>query len=122
MNAKITRSAEAVEKVQSYVGKALEVLDHGFNGRIVNGYGVYTDVSTRKYDLAIALDELKKALTLMDTTAWPTNTDYDDAERPVIPTSRTVSKNSVQALNTMQPCHTGIGQLSATMCGNPQHE
>jgi hypothetical protein len=40
---KIDEASKATHTVQEYVGHALEALE-AFNGRIVNGYGVYSDV------------------------------------------------------------------------------
>lgn len=50
---KIDAAAAATDQVQDIVGRALDILGQGFNGRIV------------------------KAITTMDSTAWPEPADYD---------------------------------------------
>ncbi|GAA3102085.1 hypothetical protein GCM10010520_54030 [Rhizobium viscosum] len=58
---------------------ALEVLQCGFNGRIVNGYGIYSDPSDR--DLLEARKAIDAALLDMTATKWPTEAEYDLAEQ-----------------------------------------
>lgn len=75
---KIAKAADSTDEVQEHVGKALSILQPGFNGRIVNGWGIYSDVSNRTRDLAAAIEELQKALEVMRITAWPTKADYPE--------------------------------------------
>lgn len=74
---KIDAAAAATDQVQEIVGRALDILGQGFNGRIVNGVGVYTEPTWRRRDLMAAMEELKKAITTMDNTVWPQPADYD---------------------------------------------
>jgi len=74
---KIDAAAAATEQVQQIVGNALGILGDGFNGRIVNGLGIYHEPYWRRRDLTAAIDELKKAVTVMDNTVWPERADYD---------------------------------------------
>lgn len=73
----IEKAAAATDAIQDHVGTALETLQHGFNGRIVNGYGIYTDPSNRHLDLLNARKAIDAALSVMNATNWPTNADYD---------------------------------------------
>ncbi len=77
---KIAEAAAATDAVQREVGRALERLNSGFNGRIVNGYGVYSDPSRQRTDLRAALEALTAALAVIDRTSWPTPRDYESAE------------------------------------------
>lgn len=75
------RAAEATtDVVQEAVGKALTVLNHGFNGRILNGWGIYTDPSQRRRDLMAARELIEGAIACMATTNWPTRSDYEAAQ------------------------------------------
>ena len=58
--------------------RAVEVLSNGFNGQImINAYsGAFSDPQARASDLRIAVDELRKALQLLEATEWPTDADY----------------------------------------------
>lgn len=73
----IEKAAAATDAIQDHVGTALEALQDGFNGRIVNGYGIYTDPSSRHIDLLNARKAIDAALSVMNATKWPTNADYD---------------------------------------------
>jgi len=83
----ITKAADATDQIQDHVGIALDRLQHGFNGRIVNGYGIYSDPSMRRSDLIEAQKAIEAALSVMRSTHWPTNAEYDaldqGSEEPV---------------------------------------
>lgn len=72
----ITAAAKATDSVQEGVGLALQCLDR-FDGRAVNGYGVYHDPSAHKGVLRDAINRLTEALQLMQATTWPSGQDYD---------------------------------------------
>jgi len=76
MTDKIARAASATVEVQARVRQALDALD-GFNGRVVNGFGFYADVSRQRLHLIEARDSIVTALKVMSDTAWPTNDDYE---------------------------------------------
>lgn len=77
---KIINAASATDTIQDHVGVALDRLQHGFNGRIVNGFGVYADPSMRRNDLVEAQKAIEAALKVMRETAWPSNAEYDAEE------------------------------------------
>lgn len=86
----ITKAADATDQIQDQVGIALDRLQGGFNGRIVNGYGIYSDPSMRRSDLVEAQKAIEAALSVMRSTHWPTNAEYDaldqGSEEPVTST------------------------------------
>ncbi|OBZ97493.1 hypothetical protein ADU59_00255 (plasmid) [Pararhizobium polonicum] len=67
--------------IQDQVGIALEALQRGFEGRIINGYGVYADPSSRHRDLLEARKAIEVALSAMTSTRWPTEAQYEKAEQ-----------------------------------------
>ncbi|TCQ95453.1 hypothetical protein [Neorhizobium sp. JUb45] len=73
---KISSAANTTEKIQSLVGEALDSLQSGFNGRVVNGFGVYADSSSRHNDLNTALVAIKAAMEIMRETDWPTEAEF----------------------------------------------
>ncbi|MGF9566831.1 hypothetical protein AAIH70_25305 [Neorhizobium sp. BT27B] len=73
---KISRAANTTDKIQSLVGEALDSLRSGFNGRVVNGFGVYVDSSSRYNDLNTALVAIKAAVEIMRETDWPTDAEF----------------------------------------------
>lgn len=77
---KITEAASATDTIQDHVDVALSRLQQGFNGRIVNGFGIYSDPSMRRSDLVEAQKAIEAALAVMRATAWPTNAEYDADE------------------------------------------
>ncbi|TQN59184.1 hypothetical protein FLX27_23725 [Agrobacterium tumefaciens] len=78
--ASIEEAAAATSTIQEHVSSALEQLQGGFNGRIVNGFGVYADPSNRRYDRIEARKAIDAALTVMKETKWPTESEYDAHE------------------------------------------
>lgn len=82
MDTKLTieRAADATNVVQENVGSALRILNDNFNGRIVNGFGVYLDPSNQRHHLRAAIEALTKAQAAMDATTWPTAVQYEGAE------------------------------------------
>lgn len=76
----ITQAAASTSTIQDHVSRALDALQDGFNGRIVNGHGVYADPSGRRRDLIEARNAIDAALTVMNATKWPSNAEYDLAE------------------------------------------
>lgn len=77
----ITKAADATDHIQDQVGIALDRLQGGFNGRIVNGYGIYSDPSMRRLDLVGAQKAIEAALSLMHSTHWPANAEYDTLDQ-----------------------------------------
>lgn len=73
----ISKAAKATDQVQDHVGVAIDRLQRGFNGRIVNEYGIYSDPSMRRSDLIEAQKAIEAALSVMRSTAWPSNAEYD---------------------------------------------
>ena len=80
MRQKIERASAATAAIQVEVGKAAQVLDRDFSGRIGNGAGVYSEPSVQKRSLRAAIDALLAALATMVATSWPTRQDYEEAE------------------------------------------
>ena len=78
MTDRIARAEGATAEVQAQVRQAMDALGE-FNGRVINGFGVYADVSRQRLKLIEARDSIAAALRVMSDTAWPTSTDYDDA-------------------------------------------
>jgi hypothetical protein len=52
---KITQAAEATDAIQRHVGQAIKVLTDSFYGRVINGWGVYSDVSSQRRKLKEAI-------------------------------------------------------------------
>jgi hypothetical protein len=77
-NSRIKQASDATDQIQHFVGIANNALA-GFNGRIMNGWGIYADVSTQLQKLGTALDALRQASKVFAATNWPTNDDYDNA-------------------------------------------
>ena len=73
----IKQAAAATDQVQDLVGKAIEILTAGFHGRIVNGYGVYSDPAARRGDLRAARTAIDEALQILANSRWPTPAEYD---------------------------------------------
>lgn len=71
----ITKAADATDQIQDHVDVAIDRL-RGFNGRIVNGYGIYSDPSMRRSDLVEAQKAIEAALSVMRSTDWPSNAEY----------------------------------------------
>ncbi|NSZ61137.1 hypothetical protein FY133_24205 (plasmid) [Agrobacterium tumefaciens] len=78
--ASIEEAAAATNSILEHVSSALERLQGGFNGRIVNGFGIYADPSNRHYDLIEARKAIDAALAVMKATKWPTEAEYDAHE------------------------------------------
>ena len=70
--AKIDTASAATDRVFGLVGNAINGLNQQFEGRVVNGLGIHRDPSQARLAVAAAIDELKKALAVLDATAWPT--------------------------------------------------
>ncbi|WP_234053376.1 MULTISPECIES: hypothetical protein [unclassified Xanthobacter] len=81
MKRKLKDAIAATDLVQDMVGKALDLLQPGFSGRIVKGYGVYDAPAAQRAALREALKHLNEAIQRLDVTSWPTNVDYDRLER-----------------------------------------
>jgi hypothetical protein len=73
---KISQAAAATDRIQSLVDEALSTLQQGFDGRIVNGFGVYLDSSSRRNDLKTALDAITAAMEILQKSEWPTDADF----------------------------------------------
>ena len=71
-------TAERATNKPSINRGTIELLSNGFNGQImINAYsGAFSDPQARASDLRIAVDELRKALQLLEATEWPTDADY----------------------------------------------
>ena len=79
MTQRFAQAARGTTETEKQVEQALRALD-GFRGRTINGFGVYSDPSQRRHDLAKARDSIAAALKAMSDTPWPTSADYDAAE------------------------------------------
>ena len=77
---KIKKAADATKQIQQQIGTALRALQ-GFEGRIVNSYGIYRDVYRQRQKLNTAFNALRNASKLFDSTAWPTESDYREHEK-----------------------------------------
>lgn len=73
-------AAATTDKVQSLLGEALKSLRLGFNGRVVDGFGVYGDRTIRYDDLNTALGAIGAAMDLMRETGWPPGADLSTAD------------------------------------------
>ena len=75
---KFATAERATKQIENHARRAVEVLSNGFNGQImINAYsGAFSDPQARASDLRIAVDELRKALQLLEATEWPTDADY----------------------------------------------
>lgn len=73
----IEAAAQATDDIHDRVSAALDTLNRDFNGRIVNGYGIYSDSSRQYHALIEARKEIEAALALHNATRWPRNVDYD---------------------------------------------
>ncbi|NTE68123.1 hypothetical protein G6M85_21195 [Agrobacterium tumefaciens] len=76
----IQKAAAATAEIDGHVFTALEAL-RGFDGRIANGYGVYSDPSNLRRDLVEARKAIESALSVMQATTWPTEAQYEKAEQ-----------------------------------------
>lgn len=72
----IEEASAATSAVLEKVEVAHAALRH-FEGRIVNGAGVFGDPSMRRTDIAAAKAALDAALEIMSQTSWPTKQDYE---------------------------------------------
>jgi len=79
LQSKTDRASENTRIVQSLVGDTLERLNHGFEGRVLIGYGVYTEPGHRRDDLVLAIGYLQQALNLVRMTNWPSVADYEES-------------------------------------------
>lgn len=77
----------ATDTAQEKVGKALDRLDR-FDGRIMNGYGIYSDPSEQRRALREAIRHLQEAEAAMAAVRWPTDADYDAHEAAASPSTR----------------------------------
>ena len=77
MSTEIDAAVRTTGKVQEEVAKAIDILQRGFNGQVVNGAGVYADPLQRRAELLIVLESIEMASRLMNETAWPVATDYE---------------------------------------------
>jgi hypothetical protein len=73
---KIEKAAKATSEIQDLVGEALKLLK-AFDGRIINGAGVYVDPMKQRNALRSARHTIETALALMIATTWPNDSDYD---------------------------------------------
>lgn len=75
---KFGTAERATKQIETHTRRAVEVLSNGFNGQImINAYsGAFSEPQARASDLRIAVDELTKALKLLEATEWPTDADY----------------------------------------------
>jgi hypothetical protein len=79
---KLNAAEMATTKIQEHAREAGEVLLNSLGGRImINASGIFCDPSVRCTDLLIAKEKIGKALALLKEPIWPTNADYDDAEK-----------------------------------------
>lgn len=79
----ITKAAKAMDQIQDHVSVAIDRLQRGFNGRIVNGYGIYSDPSMRRSDLIEAQKAIEGALSIMRSIDWPSNAEYDALDQGI---------------------------------------
>lgn len=75
----IETAGHATEEISKRVQEALERLSH-CQGRVINGFGVFSDPSCRRADLLSAKRAIDAALEVANDTKWPKQTDYEHAE------------------------------------------
>jgi hypothetical protein len=76
----IIESAEnATSEISEKVHEAIARLNH-CQGRVVNGFGIFSDPSSRKADLLNAKRAIESALAVANETNWPSQVDYQHAE------------------------------------------
>lgn len=74
----IAQAEAATDRVLDHVAQALDQFDL-FEGRIVNGWGVFTDPDRQRAALAEARRSIDAADALLAATEWPSPATYDAA-------------------------------------------
>lgn len=72
LSAKTDSILDALNAAQDALGGA---------GRHCNGWGVMHDVASTRGRVVAAIDHLLHAKSLIDTTTWPTDAEYETLER-----------------------------------------
>jgi len=77
---KIRAADKATDQMLVLIAEALDHLQRAFTGRVLNGWGVFADLSATRSNLFMAYTALHKAAVIMGSTPWPTQRDYDEAQ------------------------------------------
>ena len=79
MDTKLRKAESATGRICDLVADARVALV-GFDGRIVNGHGIFTEAGYRRDNIITAIARLQAALDIIRHTSWPSAVDYDAAE------------------------------------------
>ena len=74
---KINNASKKAEEIQKILNKAYSCLNASLS---INGYGIYHDISEVRSLIFDTQNELRKALEVVNSVDWPTNSDYDLAD------------------------------------------
>jgi hypothetical protein len=75
---KIDAARDATDDAEGHIQKAMDLIDTvKFNDE-----EIYLDPGKRLQDLALAIEEIKKAIYIIDATSWPTMLDYEAEQKP----------------------------------------
>jgi hypothetical protein len=70
---KIDAAREATDDAEGHIQQAMDLIDTvKFNDE-----EIYLDPAQRDKDLALAIEEIRKARYIIDGTSWPTMLDYE---------------------------------------------
>jgi hypothetical protein len=78
MNLKIRHADQVTDEILALVVEARDHLQTAFTGRVLNGFGIFADVSAMRRRLYLARDALTRAGVLVAATDWPNDRDYDN--------------------------------------------
>jgi hypothetical protein len=74
---KIDAAGEATDDAEGHIQKAMDLIDTvKFNDE-----EIYLDPAKRLQDLSLAIEEIKKAIYIIDATSWPTMLDYEAEQK-----------------------------------------
>jgi hypothetical protein len=75
---KIDAARDVTDHAEGYIQKAMDLIDTvKFNDE-----EIYLDPAQRLQDLTLAVEEIKKAIFIIDATSWPTMLDYEAEQKP----------------------------------------
>jgi hypothetical protein len=75
---KIDAARDATDDAEGHIQQAMDLIDTvKFNDE-----EIYLDPGKRLQDLALAIEEIKKAIEIIVRTSWPTMLDYAAEQKP----------------------------------------
>jgi hypothetical protein len=75
---KIDAAREATDDAEGHIQQAMDLID----AVKFNDEEIYLDPAKRLQDLTLAIEEIKKAMYIIDATSWPTMLDYEAEQKP----------------------------------------